>query len=188
MPNRLAFTQHKEELQTPRRLRQSLTYRQSCPFLQGLPKQLYFFFPFNFFLVWILNIVISESSDVLKNFPLFYKLLDLWVFPVLCYFEILVLSPFSYPFLWFLSANYSFSRFYIFVFSCSFSAFFSNSRNFTRFRVILHFSRNFTLSRYFTRFRVILRFSRNFMLFLDFQDSYLFKALRSSKFLDFQSS
>ena len=140
MPNRLAFTQHKEELQTPRRLRQSLTYRQSCPFLQGLPKQLYFFFPFNFFLVWILNIVISESSDVLKNFPLFYKLLDLWVFPVLCYFEILVLSPFSYPFLWFLSANYSFSRFYIFVFSCSFSAFFSNSRNFTRFRVIQHFS------------------------------------------------
>ena len=61
----------------------------------------------------------------------------------------------------FLSASYSCSRFYIFVFSCCCSccsAFFSNSRN-------------FTLSRYFTRFRVILHFSRNFTLFLDFQDS-----------------
>ena len=46
----------------------------------------------------------------------------------------------------FLSASSSWSCFYIFVFSCSScSAFFSNLRNFTRFRVILHSSRYFTL-------------------------------------------
>ena len=41
---------------------------------------------------------------------------------------------------------YSCSRFYIFVFSCSCSsAFYSNSCNFTRFRVILRFSQIFKL-------------------------------------------
>ena len=87
MPNRLAFTQHKEELQTPRRLRQSLTYRQSCPLLQGLPKQLYFFFPHSIF--FLFEFWISLFRNPLMSWKIFPFFINCWIYEFSLFYVIL---------------------------------------------------------------------------------------------------